>query len=225
MPDSLRRRILRLAAKDAELRPWLIQILKESGGLSYEEERVVKKATGGLLGETPEEGGLITSPLSPLPGAGGGTGQPIVIQQIVNQGPGGAVPIAPQIVNQGPGVAVPIAPQIPSGGGSLSPNKSPLGIPENEKGPAPVSSLFVPERAQHGFNSELVPEMNKLLSAGMSKEQVARDMLSLIQSSFAKKDTLYNILIRYQSSFESNKEYLDNIERLIEAWATSTDGA
>ena len=67
--------------------------------------------------------------------------------------------------------------------------------------------------------------MDKLLNSGMTREQVARDMFHLVRDSFAKKDMLYNILIRYQSSFESNEAYLTNLESMIEAWATTTSGA
>jgi hypothetical protein len=207
MPDSLRGQILRLAVEDAELRPRLVRLLREAGGLSEEEERTIKRANAGLIPGQP---------------------QPIVIQQVVNSGPplpaGQPVGIITSPVLP---VAPPAAPPpVPAPAPAVtSPNQSPLGIPGPGAAPAaPISALFVPERAQHGFNAELVPEMNKLLASGMTKAQVARDMLTLLRSSFAKKDTLYNILIRYQSSFESNEEYLGNLESLIESWATSTDG-
>jgi hypothetical protein len=213
MPESpLRGHILRLAVQNPKLRPRLVQILREAGGLTEDEKRTLKRANQVIPGVAPGQ-------------------QPIVIQQVVHQGqpqtpaaPVGIItsPLAP-VAPEAPAVPV-AAPAAVPGAAPVSPNQSPIGVPE-ETPAAPVSALGVPERAAHGFNAELLPEMQKLLAAGMSKAQVARDMLDLVKSSFAKKDSLYNILIRYQSSFESNEEYLENIERLIEAWATSNDGA
>lgn len=214
MPESpLRGQILRLAEKNPGLRPRLVQILREAGGLSEGEEQVIKTANGGVLPAAP------------------GQPQPIVIQQVVHQGQPQPPVGAPVGIITSPLVQAPVPAAVPAAappavpGQLLTPNQSPEGIPGQAAPAAPVSALGVPERAEHGFNAELVPEMQKLLAAGMSRPQVARDMLDLIKGSFAKKDSLYNILIRYQSSFESNEEYLENIERLIEAWATSNDGA
>lgn len=212
MPESpLRGHILRLAVQNPNLRPKLVQLLREAGGLSEDEEQVLKKANQAIPGAAPGQ-------------------QPIVIQQVVHQGqpqpvaaPVGIItsPLAP-VAPEAPAVPVAAPPAVP--GAPVPPNQSAIGVPEDTPA-APVSALGVPERAAHGFNAELLPEMQKLQAAGMAKPQVARDMLDLVKSSFAKKDSLYNILIRYQSSFESNEEYLENIERLIEAWATSNDGA
>jgi len=207
MPDSpIRGKILRLAVQRPGLRPHLVHILREAGGLTEAEEKVLKKANGGVT--FPEAGGIITSPVAPVVTD---RGQPIVIQQIVNQGPGAIQPA--------PAAPAPIAEaQRPL-------NESALGETRTPSGDLLVSALGVPERAAHGFNAELLPEMDKLLAAGLGPVQVGRDMWDLVQGSFSRKDSLYNILIRYQSSFESNEEYLGNFERLIEAWVTSNGGA
>jgi len=191
MPNSspLRGHILRLAAQNLALRPQLIEILKEAGGISEQE----------LMDFLP----------SLAPAAAAPHAVPPVVVQINNHqdAPG----------TTAPSVVLPAAPVVAP---------APVAAPapeEPEK--APVSSMFVPERAQQGFNAELVPEMDKLVASGLPRDQVARDMLDLIQDSFTKKDSLFNILIRHQSSFESNEEYQMNMERMIEAWATSNSGA
>lgn len=207
MPDSsLRGKILRLAVQSPGLRPSLTRVLREAGGLTEAEEKVLKKANGGVA--FPEAGGIITSPVAPVVTD---RGQPIVIQQIVNQGPGAIqpAPAAPAPIAEAPRPL----------------NESALGETRTPSGDLSVSALGVPERAAHGFNAELVPEMEKLLAAGLGPVQVGRDMWDLVKGSFSRKDSLYNILIRYQSSFESNEEYLGNFERLIEAWVTSNGGA
>jgi hypothetical protein len=208
---SLRGRILRLAVENPKLRPHLAELLREAGGLSETEKQALQQP-------------LIHQPvISPQ--------QPVV--QIVNQAPAAPVapvapapvaPVAPPAPAPAPAAPAPAVPA-PAPPTSISPNQSTIGVPEAEAPVAPVSSLFVPERAQQGFNAELLPEMEKLLAQGIPRAQIARDMLDLVQSSFSKKDTLYNILIRYQSSFEGNEEYLRNLESMVEAWATSNSGA
>ena len=200
MPKSpIRDHILRLAVEDPELRPHLTQILREAGGLSNEERDRLRRAEvvsqSPLIQDRPDQ----NAPVAPV--------APVVQQVVPAQAPAtqtspGQGVVIQQVFNNGAPV-----PQAPA-----------------PAAPAP-SALTVPERAEHGFQVEVVPEMDKLLAAGMSKEQVGRDMLGLIQDSFAKKDTLYNILIRYQSSFESNEEYQENLVRLIESWVTSNSGA
>lgn len=210
MSDSpLRGRILRLAVEDAALRPKLVKILREAGGLTAGEDRVLKVANGYIPAVAP------------------GQPQPIIIQQVV-QGPNPAAG-APIGLIQSPAAPVPVAPApvvapVAPLAAPVGPNQSTIGIPEQVAPVAPVSGLFVPERAQKGFQSELYPEMQKLLGQGLTPEQVSSDMLVLLRDSFAKKDMLYNILIRYQSSFESNEDYQRNLENLIVAWATSNRG-
>jgi len=232
MPDSsLRGKILRLAVQSPGLRPSLTRVLREAGGLTEAEEKVLKKANGGVT--FPEAGGIITSPVAPVVTD---RGQPIVIQQIVNQGPGAIQPApaapAPIAEAQRPlnesalgETRTPSGAPAPIAEAQRPLNESALGETRTPSGDLSVSALGVPERAAHGFNAELLPEMDKLLAAGLGPVQVGRDMWDLVQGSFSRKDSLYNILIRYQSSFESNEEYLGNFERLIEAWVTSNGGA
>jgi pyruvate/2-oxoglutarate dehydrogenase complex dihydrolipoamide acyltransferase (E2) component len=200
MPKSpIRDHILHLAVKDSELRPHLTRILREAGGLSNEEQERLRQAE--VVSQAPliQDTSGQNPPVAPA--------APVVQQVVPAQAPAaqtspGQGVVIQQVFNNGAP-----APQAPA-----------------PTTPAP-SALTVPERAEHGFQVEIVPEMDKLLASGMSREQVGRDMLSLIQDSFAKKDTLYNILIRYQSSFESNEEYQENLARLIESWVTSNPGA
>ena len=79
--------------------------------------------------------------------------------------------------------------------------------------------MGVPERAQRGFQDELLPELNRLSREGLDPIVAQAEVLKAVDSAFSRKDMLYNILIRYQSSFESDIEYKGNLERLIEAWS------
>jgi hypothetical protein len=82
----------------------------------------------------------------------------------------------------------------------------------------------VPERTERGFNSDLLPALNKLVAQGMGKKEAAQTILSMVRAAFAKKDMLYNILIQYQSSFENDTSFLEGLERLIESWVTTQTG-
>ena len=144
---------------------------------------------------------------------------PIVIQHSIPAQTIVAPPIAPPIAPQ---IAPPIAPPIAPGVVPATPNGSPVGIPAPTIAQNPaVSSLMVPERTERGFNQELLPELQRLTSQGLSKTQAAQELLKVVFSAFAKKDMLYNILIQYQSSFENDTDFLENLERMIAAWATS----
>jgi hypothetical protein len=86
----------------------------------------------------------------------------------------------------------------------------------------PVGALLVTERAQRGFETDLLPEMARMLGSGVSRFQVAADIEKLIQEAFTSKNQLYNVLIRHQATFEGDEEYRKNLERLIQAWVADT---
>ena len=146
-------------------------------------------------------------------------GNTVVIQQapivIQNGGPG------EQVVSPGGMISSPFAqPATPP-----PPPAVPAPAPTALLGKEPeISSLFVPERTERGFNSDLLPALKKLVAQGMGKEEAARTLLSMVRAAFVKKDMLYNILIQYQSSYENDKSFLEGLERLIESWVTSHTG-
>lgn len=94
--------------------------------------------------------------------------------------------------------------------------------PAEPAAPQAPGVLFVTERTQKGFEADLLPEMERLLSQGVSRQQVGAQITALLQQSFAAKDHLYNILIRHQSTFESDPDYLQGLERLVQAWVNNT---
>lgn len=106
----------------------------------------------------------------------------------------------------------------------VSPNASPTGVPQTPS-PTAVSGLFAPERTQRGFTSELLPELMRLEKGGLTKLEAARALLGAVNEAFSKKDMLYNILVQYQSSFENDWDFKENLEQLIESWATANNGA
>lgn len=117
----------------------------------------------------------------------------------------------------------------------------PMAMPAPAPPPAPVKTVVVhtdaepetpvpaaigvPDRARQGFEVDLLPEMERLVAGGVSRQRVARHILGLIAEAFEKKNHLYNILIRSQSSFEGDGAYRRDLERLVEAWTTSNAGA
>jgi hypothetical protein len=105
--------------------------------------------------------------------------------------------------------------------GYQAPAASPTQIPENRPTPQ-VSALFVTERTQHGFEVDLLPEMERLLATGLTREAAAVRITALVDEAFRSKGHLYNILIRHQSTFEGDAEYKESLERLIQAWVTDT---
>ena len=200
MADStLRGQILRLACEDEGLRPELLRILKEAGGLTPEEQAYLRKANTVVIQQPP-----------------------IVVQQ---GDPGQTVTTMPTAPAAAPSmITSPVVQQQPAP--ALTPNQSPVGVsaPPATPGAGEVSSLFVPERTQRGFNTELLPELEKLHAQGVPKLEAAQELLKVLHTAFARKDMLYNILIQYQSSFENDGDFLGNLERLIESWATANNG-
>ena len=96
------------------------------------------------------------------------------------------------------------------------------GVPETAEAPPAFGAMLVTERTQKGFETDLVPEMNRMLASGKTREQVAQEVIAMLRESFSKKDALYNILIRHQSTFESDHAYRESLERLVGVWANST---
>ena len=82
---------------------------------------------------------------------------------------------------------------------------------------------FVPEKTREGFVAELVPELERLKELGLPKIEAAQEMFVALNAAFAQKDMLYNILIRYQSSFENDSEFQESLEGLVESWAIDSE--
>ncbi|MDB4278139.1 hypothetical protein N9917_00915 [Deltaproteobacteria bacterium] len=192
MPKTrLRSRLLRLAAQSPNLRERLIGMLKASGGLTRQEEKVIRANTNVIQQA------------------------PIVVQQapiVITNGNPDDAPTSPLLKPWG----MPAAPS------TVSPNLTQSQMPEEVQAPPAFGVMLVTERTQRGFESDLVPEMERLLASGMTRLQVGEEVLLLLATSFSKKDMLYNILIRHQSTFESDDAYRQSLERLVGAWTNST---
>lgn len=78
--------------------------------------------------------------------------------------------------------------------------------------------VFVTEATQQGFNKEFEPELTRMLQLGMTREQVANWAKTRLREGFKSKDSLYMILIRYQSTFESEVAYRLSLERAVDIW-------
>ena len=206
--SHLRNRILRLAAKNASLRPELLRLLT-ARGLTPEEQTALQGANNGGTSVIPIV--IQAPPAAPVQQA------PIIVQQTAP----GAAPAAPMMVPVTPDATTPWG--MPAAPGTVSPNlttdQTP-GAPESA-GP-PTAALLVTERTQKGFESDLKPELVRLHAEGLTREQSGSEILTLIQRAFTRKDLLYNILIRHQSTFETDAEYRESLERLVQAWVSDT---
>jgi len=86
----------------------------------------------------------------------------------------------------------------------------------------PLGALFVTDRTQKGFESDLLPELKRLVSQGLSPEQSAQQVLEMVRAAFRLKNQLYNILIRHQATFETDGGFLSGLESLIQTWVSDT---
>ena len=118
---------------------------------------------------------------------------------------GGAVQQNLEIVNQGDGK---IEVSLPVNQGETAPE---------EKAPA---GLGVSLKAKEAFVTDLLPELNRLVEGGKTPVRAAMEVMAAVDTAFEQKDSLYNVLIRSQSSFESDASYKDNLIALIESWVT-----
>lgn len=208
MGKNLRSQILRLAAKQPELQADLVPLLERHGGLSLSERYVLQAAS------QPE---ARTRLLAKLRAGTGNTSviqqPPIIIQQppvIVQQDVG--VPAAPAPV---PVVAPPPLPPPP-------PAASPPVVVEPVVPSSPVGTMFVTEMTRKGFEADLLPQLNRMHTEGMPREQAGQIILQMIDEAFKRKDALYNILIRHQSMFQGDEDYRASLESLVRAWVADT---
>jgi hypothetical protein len=199
--------------QDDKLRPALVRVLEAHQGLSEQEAQALREAN--YLAVPPQ-------PVAP---------QPVAPQPVAPQAPVmmPAVPQQPIIIQQQPMVMQQAAPPaaVPGVGAlpmfmpaapATSPNTTTDQIPALGEAPPALGALFVTERTQRGFEHDLLPEMERLLASGRSRQQVATEILAMIDVAFRQKDLLYNILIRHQSTFESDAVYRESLERLVQAW-------
>jgi hypothetical protein len=103
-----------------------------------------------------------------------------------------------------------------------SPNQTTDQTPGVAEAPPPVGAMFVTERTQRGFEHDLLPEMERMVASGATREQAGQEILGMIATAFRDKGLLYNILIRHQSTFESDAVYRESLERLVQAWVADT---
>jgi hypothetical protein len=194
VPDTpLRSSLLRLALQNPALRKRLSGVLRASGGLTRQEEAALRQANTSVIQQAP-----------------------IVIQQ------------APIVVQNGEAVDSAVPPMLTAIPPVATPpmesaNNTVTQTPEALQAPPAFSAMLVTERTQKGFETDLVPEMERLHALGKSRQAVGQEVVELIQKSFSKKDLFYNILIRHQSTFESDAAYRESLERLVGVWAHTAD--
>ena len=84
------------------------------------------------------------------------------------------------------------------------------------------------ERTRSGFDSDLLPELDRMVSNGMPRDQAAGQMIAQINDAFKQKTHLYNVLIRHQSTFETDDVFRGGLIKAIQVWMseglTTADG-
>ena len=197
---TLRSLTARLAVDDAELRPGLVRLLrKATGNTSVVQQPPIVITQPPIIAQ--QEAAPMPMPIPMM--------MPVAPPQPV-YAPTPAAPVYAPTALPAPAVA-----QVPAA-------ESVIQVPEAAPSPAAVGAMFVTERTQKGFEADLMPEMERLLSQGMGREQVAQYINGLIAEAFSIKNHLYNILIRHQATFEGDTEYRNSLERLVQAWVTDT---
>lgn len=221
MGNNLRSHILRLAVQQPDLRADLVPLLERHGGLSLRERVLV------LAAEHPEARRKLVAALREGSGNTSVIQQPpIVIQQppvIVQQeapAPQAPPPAMPMMMP-----VMPMAPPAPSPAPAPAPAPTPTVVvetPGSAVPTSPVGNMFVTEMTRKGFEADLLPQMERMHAEGMPRSQVGQTILQMIGEAFQRKDTLYNILIRHQSTFQGDADYRASLESLVGAWVAST---
>lgn len=129
---------------------------------------------------------------------GGGTTvipqAPIVIQQ------------APIVIQQAPIVIQNGQPPIPAAPVAPAPQGVPMGL--------------INERTRDGFDVELRPELERLLTTGLTREQAAGQLIEQVNAAFREKVHLYNVLIRHQSTFETDEVFREGLVKACQVWVS-----
>lgn len=196
---SLRAMTLRLAARHPSLRPSLLGVLERSGRGPTLRERVALVAS---------DHAPLAGPLSGLMAPLNGQAPPQPALPQINTGPGGNTAViqqAPIVINQPPIVVQQQAPAVAD-----------TGKPE-------ISTILVTDRTARGFESDLLPELKRLVHDGLTPERAGERVRDLVSDAFRNKNQLYNVLIRHQATFESDATYQEGLERLIQTWVADTN--
>lgn len=141
-------------------------------------------------------------------------GQPAVAPQMVMMPAPGTimVPAAPQVIIVQPGMQVPMVMTTP-------PQTAHPGVPVPPA--ATGDSVFLTNLAQKGFDSDLAPEMNRMVAqGGMTRPEATAWAHAVVREAFATKNALYLVLIRHQSMFESDEVFQGALDRAIDNWAS-----
>lgn len=233
MPESnLRAALIKLAAARPELRAHLLPLLAPQQALPPAAPSIIVQQAPApapvivhqpapapvVLPPPPVPAPVPVRPAPPPPPAPAPAPPPAPAPEPVPAAPpvrpAPARPAAPAPVTPPPSATQPVVAQPPP----------PVGIQQEPTPPPPAletepqSDIFVTNRTQRGFDADLAPELDRMLTLGWSRDQVAEWGKIRVRDAFRAKDSLYLILIRHQSTFEPEDRYRESIERAIENW-------
>jgi hypothetical protein len=80
------------------------------------------------------------------------------------------------------------------------------------------SASLTPARTDLAFQTELLPQLEGLVQNGSSRLEAAEAVIEMLEEAFADKNAAYNVLVVYQSSFESDQLYEQNLTRKVLGW-------
>ena len=236
MSTSLRELTIRLAATHPEMRRHLIPLLERGANTFQPAWPSAPPAPVYMQAPSPPAAAAPTyapappyaptpapapAPTYPAPPPYAPGAVPVILQSAPAPAPGifqSAPPPAPVVQVQPPANAPPPTPPMAA--------PAPVVDPLNRPSPPPpfADSVFVTNRAQKGFDTDLRPELERMIGR-MSRAQVAVWAKESVRDAFSSKDTLYLVLIRHQSTFESDDNYRLSLERAIDNWAAEGYGA
>lgn len=211
--SSLRATVIKLAAQRADLRAHLLPLLGQPVGGPAPQGVAPATLPPGIVIQMapPVAPQLAPPPPPPAPVAP----PPIVVPQPAMY-PMYPMPM-PMVPMVAP-VAAPVAPVAIPATQYIPPVSTPTTNPTVPG--TPVDSGFTTARTQRGFEADMAPEMQRMLSLDMSRDQVAEWAKIRLRDGFKQKDQLYLILIRHQSTFEGDDQFRLSIERCIDIWRT-----
>lgn len=221
--SKLRAAVIRLASQRRDLRSHLLPLLGPS--VTTQNSMSPSSALPPAVPTITPPAPMVIPPYGPPPGFA--QALPMPPQPYVSPNvPQTVQPQAPVMPN-GPIIVQPAAPAIIMS--APPPQYVPVAVPTPDANPPPLppvlegaglSDVFLTSRTQQGFLSDLAPEMDRMLSLGMTRPQVAEWAKIRLRDGFRHKDPLYMILIRHQSTFESDDLFRQGLERAIDVWRT-----
>lgn len=78
---------------------------------------------------------------------------------------------------------------------------------------------IISNSARTAFETELLPQIQSMTQSPQQVQAVREHLHSLLDTTFARKDSLYLLLIRYKSIDVGDAHFLQDLKRAVDQWA------